>query len=53
MQNEFSGGGNEALTVSLFWGIKDLDLDGYDHWDSEFIGKAVWDDKFSLSSKDA
>jgi len=39
------------MTIDLFWGIKDLDTNGGSHWDPEFIGKAIMDDKFDLSPK--
>jgi len=39
------------MTIDLFWGIKDLDTNGGSHWDPEFIGKAIMDDKFDLGPK--
>ena len=37
------------MMVDVFWGIKELDTTGYNHWNPEFIGKAVMDTKFDLS----
>ena len=51
LQTKFDGGGNQDMTIDLFWGIKDLDTNGGSHWDPEFIGKAIMDDKFDLSPK--
>ena len=41
------------MRVDVFWGVKGLDKEGGSHWDAEFIGKAVMDDKLDLSSKEA
>lgn len=53
IQDKFSGGGNDALNVYLFWGISDLNKEGGSHWDAEFIGEAIMDDNFDLSPVDA
>jgi hypothetical protein len=49
LQDEFDGGGNQEMMVDVFWGIKELDTTGYNHWNPEFIGKAVMDTQFDLS----
>lgn len=41
------------MRVDIFWGVKDLNVEGGSYWDPEFIGKAVMDETFDLSSKDA
>lgn len=33
--------------------MKDLDKEGGNHWDAEFIGKAIMDEEFDLSSEEA
>lgn len=37
------------MQIDLFWGVKELNTEGGSHWDAEFIGKAVMDDKFDLT----
>ena len=49
LQDKFDGGGNQDMQIDIFWGIKDLNTDGGSHWDAEYIGKAVMDEKFDLS----
>lgn len=41
------------MMVDIFWGIRELDTEGSSHWDPEFIGKAVMDDSFDLSTEEA
>lgn len=49
LNDVFDGGGNQALTVDLVWGVKDLDKEGGVYWDSSFVGKAIMDPDFDLS----
>ena len=53
LQEQFDGGGNQDMRVDVFWGVKDLNKEGGTHWDAEFIGKAIMDDKLDLSSPEA
>lgn len=41
------------MRVDVFWGVKDLNKEGGTHWDAEFIGKAIMDDKLDVSSPEA
>jgi len=53
LRTKFDGGGNQELKVDIFWGIKDLNTEGGSHWDPEFIGKAIMDEKFDISPVDS
>lgn len=53
LQDKFDGGGDQALKVDLYWGVKDLNTDGGSYWDSSFTGLANMDSDFDLSSREA
>lgn len=41
------------MAIDIFWGVKDLNTEGGSYWDAEFIGKAIMDETFDLSSVEA
>lgn len=41
------------MMVDVFWGIKELDTSEYNHWNPEYIGKAIMDTDFNLSPKES
>jgi len=45
-----SGGEQESIQISLFWGISGIDKDGSSLWDSEEYGSAIFDPDFDMSS---
>jgi len=51
--DEFDGKSDKELMVYLYWGVKGLDKEGGSQWDSNFIGKAIMDDKFDMGQQEA
>jgi len=41
------------MNVYLYWGVKDIDKSETSFWDSNYIGKVILDDNFSLYSSTA
>mmetsp|Transcript_25646 Transcript_25646/g.30118 ORF Transcript_25646/g.30118 Transcript_25646/m.30118 type:complete len:178 (-) Transcript_25646:858-1391(-) len=39
----------DSVMVNLNWGVKDLDRSATTAWDSENMGKLVWDDDFKIA----
>lgn len=53
LNDKFDGGGDQALKIYLFWGVKDIDKEGGVYWDSSFVGEGVMDPDFDLSPEAA
>ena len=51
MLNEFSTGlgSPSTLSVSITWGVKDIDRSKIVTWDAESVGELIWDDEFTVS----
>ena len=43
------GQDDEAIYVSIVWGVEDVDRSGNNRWKSEDIGKIVYDDEFNMA----
>lgn len=50
MSKEFPASDESYVDVTVFWGVKDIDREGENQWDPEFIGEVIWDDKFDMST---
>ena len=53
LSDQFDGGGDNALKIHLFWGVKDINKDDSVYWDSSYVGKGVMDPDFDLSPEEA
>ena len=49
IEDNFVAGGSNAIDVSIFWGIKELDKKDSSMWDPEDLGKIVWDDDIDFN----
>ena len=51
MLNKFETGlgSPSTLSVSITWGIKDLDRSKVRAWKAEDMGELIWDDEFTVS----
>ena len=41
------------MNVQIYWGVKDIDKTDTSMWNSEKIGKVIFDDQFDLSPPEA
>ena len=50
VESSFPAGGNmkDSIVVNLNWGIEGLDRSGTALWDSDDLGKLIWDQTFTL-----
>lgn len=47
-----SGKGGNRIDVIMYQGTKEIDDSKVGKWDSEDMGKVVWDEEFNLSPKE-
>lgn len=50
MGEEFPASDDSYVDVTIFWGTKDIDREGENQWDPDFIGDLQWDEKFDMST---
>lgn len=50
MSEEFPASGDSYADAFIFWGAKDIDREGENQWDPEFIGELLWDETFDMST---
>ena len=53
VMNNFTRSTDSMSTITVFWGVQDINRAGDSMWDSEFIGEAILDDSFSASSEES
>ena len=51
MLNEFNTGlgSPSTLSVSITWGVKDIDRSNIKDWDASDMGVLIWDDEFTVA----
>ena len=54
MLNEFATGlgSPSTLSVSITWGVKDIDRGNIKDWDASDMGKLIWDDQFTVAPEE-
>ena len=51
MKDEFGQDGIIDMEVTVYWGVKDIDVANVDRWDPHDMGKVVFDDGFDLAKE--
>ena len=39
------------MDVFIYWGVKDIDKKEVSMWDTNYIGKVIWDNDFKFESE--
>ena len=50
IENEFvAGGGTNSISVSIYFGVKDINKDDVSMWDPIKLGDLIYDDDFDIT----
>jgi hypothetical protein len=49
----FGSSGILDMDVFIYWGVKDIDKTEVSMWDTNYIGKVIWDNDFKFESEKA
>lgn len=49
----FGTSGIMNMDVFIYWGVKSIDKSEVSMWDTNYIGKVVWDENFKFESKES